>query len=175
MEKKEKRLPRTMLVLLLLMCLSVTFMPELIARLYAQNDTTAQARVATFQINVKNGQGKVSSMQSLKTTIIPGETGENIMLQVENKSEVAVNYDITVKSVLSATNIKGVTLTKPDGTSGEALAQDGDTWTYSVEDQPAGKTDDYSLNIYWKKSDDNLQYMGMVDYYTVTITARQTD
>jgi hypothetical protein len=56
--------------------------------------------------------------------------------------------------------------------------EDSKTWQYTQTLQPSQEVTS-DLEITWESStgnpDKNLQYMGMVDYFTVTVSAKQVD
>ena len=45
----------------------------------------------------------------------------------------------------------------------------------SARQIPGEHTDKYSLNIVWEPGENDLEFIGMVDYITVSVTATQID
>lgn len=176
------RKSRIVLTILLLMLISIVCMPKLLARFYTIASETTSASVAAFQINLKYGEGEATYNDNLLANIIPGDNSENhIIINIENKSEVAVTYDIIIKRVSNSSsdspNIKPLELKFANA---EGLVKtDNNTWTYTTNAQ-IGQNDSYDLQLCWDETneyvnDTNLDYMGMVDYYTITVKATQMD
>jgi hypothetical protein len=169
---------RTVMVLFILMLVSVVCLPGLSARFFTSASQINQARVATFNIDFR--YGTTTWTQTLQGLIRPSKTGDDngSTLNIVNKSEVAVTYDIIIKRVTSNIEPLEIALYNSMGTLQPSEETDNSK-TYSVQAAPVGQTDTYGLRLDWAEDtegeDSNLQYMGMVDYYTITVTATQVD
>lgn len=121
-----------------------------------------QARVAKFEIEEPGYQEVL-----VTADLVPGEQSSHL-LEVRNKSEVAVEYTIAVKNTtgnlpLSFT-VDGV---GADETSGE--------FSYTEPLQPNESKRSYVLQIMWPEDISSPDYAGMVDLIKVTVTANQKD
>lgn len=85
-------LMRTVVVLLVLVCLSTAMVTGRYARYYSTATASDSARVAKFEVNIPDLE-----TQLLSVTIQPNETVKQY-ITVKNKSEVAVALTISVSS-----------------------------------------------------------------------------
>lgn len=159
---KGNLLVRIAAVLLCLTLFSTYLVAGLFARYTTSGESSDDARVAKFSIT---GEGELA--KGITAEVAPGETKE-VPLKIKNDSEVAVEYTVTVTSVTKNLPLSfriGKTGTEPvNGTS------------FTDQLLPGSDADNFSLYIDWNRNDDNPdQYMGMVDYITVTVTATQID
>ncbi len=153
-----------------LLCLTL-FSTYLVSGLFARYATSTQgsdhARVARFSIQ---GSGELS--QSIEASLCPGGS-KTAALILENKSEVAVEYTITVTNV---TNNLPLSFRMEKEGSSPALETNGTTFT--AQQIPGSHTDRYTLYIDWEvktEEDRDPAWMGKVDYIKVTVTAAQID
>ncbi len=150
-----------------LLCLTL-FSTYLVTGLFARYATSAQgsdhARVAKFSI--KRG-GALT--ESIEADLVPGED-KGVTLIIENNSEVAVEYTVTVTNVSNNLPLNFRLVKTGDAPD---VAQNGTTFT--AQQIPGSHSDQYTLFIDWQAGDDDLTLMGMVDYITVTVTAAQID
>jgi hypothetical protein len=165
-----------MCILALLLCATL-FSMHLVGGLYARYTTSITSsdgvRVAAFSITQEG-----TIFETIKADVTPGTT-QSAELVITNKSEVAMEYTLTVKNVTG--NLTPLKFT---------LSADGDTPPVTTESYengisinsacqiPGEHTDKYALNIVWEPSDneeDDLALIGMVDYITVSVTASQID
>jgi hypothetical protein len=167
----RERIKKNAIILIIL--LAVWSLPNVSAKYLNQKRNANTARVAAFKIT---DEGSWSTYAD--ATISPGNTISNKSpVKITNASEVAVECTITIKRY--SNNIKSmvpekITLDDTDLT----LNNNSDTWTYTQTLQPSEEMAS-NLIIYWKssdeKADENLNYRGMVDYFTVTVSANQVD
>jgi hypothetical protein len=157
--------------LVLLAAVSIGLLPGLVARFSSQDETGDNGRVATFNVTEEGTWTK-----EIQATVNPGEnnitftnkTGDKEpLIKITNSCEVAIAYSITITNVTK--NIKKLKNT-----------DDKYVWELSGELEPGKSyTADDTLNfLKWnstdiKETDDNLEYMGRVDYFTVEVTATQ--
>ncbi len=152
----------------LLLCLTL-FSTYLVTGLFARYTTSAQgsdnARVAKFSI-----EGSGTLLQPIVADLIPGKTQSETLI-LENKSETAVEYTITV------TNVYGNLPLEFTLTGGSANSTVHEKGVSTITDQllPGNHEDTYTLEINWPASTEDLDLIGMVDYVTVTVTAAQID
>lgn len=180
--RKERSVKMNILMGIAMILLCVTlFSMCLVSNMYAKYtesiDNSDSARIAKFSIT-PGGE----FFENLKAEAIPGET-QNVTLIIENKSEVAVEYTLTVTNVTRNLPLK-FTLT-PDPADGDAPPATLDSYEEdkgisisSARQEPGEHTDKYKLKIIWdksKNSEDDLALMGMVDYITVSVKATQID
>lgn len=119
-----------------------------------------QARVAKFEI-VEPGYQEVL----VTADLVPGEQKSQV-LEVQNKSEVAVEYTIAVKNT---TNNLPLTFTV------DGVGETGGEFSYTAVLQPNDSMRSYTLQVIWPKEMSSPQYSGMVDLLKVTVSAVQKD
>jgi len=162
---KKQNIP--MHVAAVLLCLAL-FSAYIVSGVCASYATTGQAggqaRVAKFSVT---GDGVLS--QPIEAALYPGAS-QKASLNIYNNSEVSVEYTVT------ATNMtKNLPLCLSISKTGEAPVADGDSVTVSAAHLPGSYTDQYTLSIDWKADQTDPDWMGMVDYIMVTVTAVQID
>ncbi len=156
---------------------------HLVGGLYAKYTTSASgsdsARVAKFSITQKFLNEKNEEItQAIEAKVTPGTT-QSVKLEIANKSEVAVEYALTVTNVTGNLPLK-FKLTPVSGNNAPAVTsesyQNGVSKCSAVQ-KPGNHTDKYNLQIDWTSSgdDSDLAYIGMVDYITISVTATQID
>lgn len=155
---------RVAAVLLCLTLVSACLVSGLFARYATSGQSSDNARVAKFSVE---GSGTFS--QPIEANLVPGESKSADVI-IENNSEVAVEYTITVTNVTN--NLPLNLRMEKDGVSHDAQ---GNSITHTEQQLPGSHTDEYKLHIAWPKGDNDPAKMGMVDYITVTVTAAQTD
>lgn len=145
-------------ILFCLTMISIHFTSGLYAKYTTKYGSEDSARVAKFEVT----EDKTSFHELLMIPLEPGTFPGTI--QVENKSEVAINYVVTVKNVT-----KNIPL---QFQVGEASAtQDEHVSTNSI---PANVGKSIVMNIIWPQ-EGSLQYIGMVDVIEITVEAVQID
>ncbi len=166
--KPQKNIP--MRIAAVLLCLAL-FSTYLVTGLFARYTTSAQgsdhARVAKFSI-----QGSGELLQSIEASLFPGES-KAVTLVIENNSEVAVEYTVAVTNV---TNNLPLSFRMVKEESSPILVANGTTFT--AQQIPGDHIDKYTLYIDWEAENDENRdpdWMGKVDYITVTVTAAQID
>lgn len=153
-------------VLLCLALVSSYFVTGLFARYATRAQSSGDARVAKFSIE---GSGIFS--QPIEASLVPGSS-ETASLIIQNNSEVAVEYTITVTNM---TNNLPLSFRMEKEGSSPTMQASGTTFT--EQQIPGSHTDEYTLYIKWDKQDDDkdIARMGMVDHIAVTVTAVQID
>lgn len=153
-------------VLVCLTLLSTYFVSGLFARYATSGQGDDSARAAKFSI-----EGKDAFLQkTIEANLIPGGK-ESVDLQIENNSEVAVEYTVTVTN--KTTNLPlNFWMKKTGGSTVEAA---DDEITFTGRWLPGSNTDKYTLYIEWKADKKDSTLMGKVDYIMVTVTAAQID
>ncbi len=150
-----------------LFCLTL-FLTYLVTGLYARYTTSGRsgdnARVAKFSI-----EGEEMLSQTIEADLIPGES-KTANLVIHNESEVAVEYTIDVTNV--TINLP-LSLRMEKTGSSPTVATNGTTFT--AQWLPGSHRDKYELRIDWDKEKTDSDWMGKVDYITVTVTAKQID
>ena len=164
---------------LLLFCMLLATLGMAVG-LHARYTTKAMAsdgaRVAKFEIT-ETGLG--STTEAVVTAnLVPGQTTTKT-LTIQNKSEVAVEYTITVKSM---TNNLPLTFAVSEENSTTAdvseMSKDAVSGEYSCSAQLAPNEttpNTYTLEITWPADESSTQYVGMVDQVKVSISAIQID
>ncbi len=155
---------RVAAVLLCLTLFSTYLVTGLLARYATSAQSSDHARVAKFSIQ---GSGKLT--ESIEASIVPG-IPIDVALIIENNSEVAVEYTVTVTN--ETNNLPLRFRMEKAGTS-PTVNSSGSTFT--SQQLPGSHTDQYTLFIDWEAADNDPALMGMVDYITVTVTAAQID
>ncbi len=178
-DQAKRNIPiRVAAVLFCLTLLSTYLVTGLFARYTSSAESSDHARVAKFSIRGGLKDGAVLS-QSIEASLAPGGTQPATII-IENNSEVAVEYTITVKN---ETNNLPLSFRMEKGGSSPDVTRDGATFT--AQQLPGDHTDKYTLYIEWPKPEGDgkeqenrekeLSRMGMVDHITVTVTAAQID
>lgn len=157
---------RVAAVLFCLTLLSTYLVTGLFARYAVTAQINEQARVAAFSIT---GGGALEQTKGITATVSPGEA-EIVNLIIDNKSEVAVEYQVEVTHVTK--NLPLSLEVKKDGAS---LATGKDKITFKDQQVPGTHKDNYELHIQWEAGSGDLALTGMVDYIAVTVTATQID
>lgn len=181
--RKERSVKMNILMCIAMILLCVTlFSLFVVSNMYARYtesiDNGDSARVAKFSI--KPGD---EFDEELKAKTVPGKS-ESLILEIENDSEVAVEYTITVTKVTDNLPLE-ITLTPEDSTGEDknpnSISGDGGKKTsINISRQiPIEHTDKFKLKMEWEPnsndSEADLALMGMVDYITVSIKATQID
>ena len=142
-------LMRTVVVLLVLVCLSTAMVTGRYARYFSSASGEASARVAKFDVTVSEVETQV-----VPVLIQPGETA-HYYFTVENQSEVAVALRFQVTS--SYSNLP-LSFEHP----------------LSAVVAP-GEDKDVSLRITWPAGINSDQYIGMVDLLNISVQVEQVD
>jgi hypothetical protein len=156
MKRKKRSLIGVLDAVLLVLCivtLSISLIPNLSARFTSATVSENTARVAKFAID----ENFTSESQSVQVTALPGGQ-DTVQVEISNPSEVAVQCTLTVDRVT-----KNLPLT----------VHSNDAMTATLA--PNGSTT-ITLNWAWDESagtDD--KYSGMVDYVKLTLTSEQID
>lgn len=115
-----------------------------------------EARVAKFEIT-ENVIGGTEPFY-VSASLIPGES-HDVTLKVDNKSEVAVDYTVTVTQ-------------ETDNLPLEFWLDGGSNFTGEIG---AGESKDFKLSISWPATANDPMYAGMVDSISITLDAVQKD
>lgn len=162
MEQKNKApvnwILRAAGVLLCLVLASTYLVCGLFARYTTSASGSDSARVAKFEVE----GGSVSSAM-ITASLVPGNTHE-CSLQIRNKSEVAVEYEVTVENI---TNNLPLTYDVP------GMGMENGSFVATLE--PNGASMTYKLKIQWPEDHASPDYAGMVDRLRVTVNATQID
>lgn len=177
MRRRSGKLNILMCTVAVLLCATL-FSMHLVGGLYAKYTVSASesdgARVAVF--NIKQ-EGTI--FQNIEADVLPGTT-QSAELTITNKSEVAMEYTLTVTNVTGNLTPLKFTLAPADANTPSVTTEkheNGISITTACQ-IPGDHTDKYTLNIVWEKSaneEDDLALIGMVDYITVSVTATQAD
>lgn len=150
-----------LLACVLLCCVMISF--HFVSGLYARYSTTStgedSARVAKFDVDLNR-----TSFSNTMDISFPDDTLEDISLQINNKSEVAIRYVITAKNESGNLPLKFII----DSTEGNG--------TCSANGQLLPLTmGAHILSIEWIDPFVAYHYMGQVDLITLTIDVEQID
>lgn len=158
---------RAAAVLFCLTLLSTYFVTGLFARYAVSAQLNEQARVAAFSI--KGGE----TLTKAFTAGINPEGSTDVKLIIHNNSEVAVEYTIKAEKRTQNLPLEFYVAKKEGGTPSEWRT---DSVTVTDQQSPGSHDDEYDLKIKWEpKGDSDLDLIGMVDYFAVTVTAVQID
>lgn len=159
--KKQRHYNIPMCLAGVLFCLTLISI-HLTGGLYAKYTTRSEsedlARVAKFEVT----ENQTRFQQELVVDMTPGTYTSSIT--VDNQSEVAINYVVTVKNTTGNLPLK-FQIGGAAVTSGEHI---------SVNSIPVGEKKDISMNIIWDQ-EGALAYIGMVDMISITVEAVQID
>ncbi len=163
-------------VLLCLILASTYLIIGLFARYNSDSRADEGARVAKFSIH---GSGQLT--QSIVAEVIPGNEKTKQSLLIENNSEVAVQYTITVTNETNHLPLEFNVIKDASAAAGtpEMSPVDGADNTFTATQSAGSHSDNYILEISWPANTENpeedIARIGMVDYITVTVTAEQID
>ncbi len=177
MGKKHKAKVNTLMCTAAVLFCATLFSMHLVGGLYARYTTSTSgsdsARVAAFSITQEG-----TIFNQIKADVTPG-TIQSAELAITNKSEVAMEYTLTVSNVTGNIAPLKFTLSAEEGTPGVTTeSYKNGISINSARQIPGEHTDNYVLNIVWEPSaneEDDLARIGMVDYITVSVTAAQID
>lgn len=140
---------RTVVVLLILVCLSTAMVTGRYARYFSSASGEDSARVAKFDVTVSSTTTQLASV-----LIQPGETAEKFFT-VENKSEVAVALNFQVSNKYNNLPLE---------------------FLHPVSGVIApGKTKEVPLLVTWPAADNDDNYIGKVDLLEISVQAVQVD
>ena len=153
---------------------SMHLVSDLYARYAESEKSSDSARVAAFSITQEG-----TIFDTIQAEVTPGTT-QSAELTITNKSEVAMEYTLTVENVTGNLAPLKFTLKNADADTPPVTTEKYENGlSITSARQIAGDhTDKYTLNIVWEPSaveEDDLALMGMVDYITVSVTATQVD
>lgn len=172
-DRKMNILMCTVAVLLCATLFSLHFVSGLYAKYATNTNYDNSARVAEFNIKQEG-----TLFNTFEAEITPGET-QSAELIITNKSEVAMEYTLTVTNKTGNLSPLKFKLNAVDGTVTPVTTENHENGisVYGVSQIPGKHTDKYLLNIVWEPTDeeDALARIGMVDYITVSVTATQVD
>lgn len=155
-------------ILLCLTLISTYLTAEMFARYSVKDTASDSARVATFNVT-ENGE----LTTSFATELVPGVPCKKEVV-VDNKSEVAIAYAITIVN-----QSKNMDLSFRFGTEGDMddMTPSGDGFVYTANLEASSGAQNYILEVLWnsKGAEIDLEYMGCVDLVTVTLTSTQID
>ncbi len=176
---KERNVKMNILMCTVAVLLCATlFSMHLVGGLYAKYTTSVSssdsARVAAFNITQEG-----TIFQTVEANVTPGTT-QSAELTITNKSEVAMEYTLTVTNVTGNLTPLKFTLSPADANTPSVATEkyENGISINTACQIPGDHTDKYTLNIVWEPSDneeDDLALIGMVDYITVSVTATQID
>lgn len=152
-DKRKRKLPLTAVLTYLIVVTLVATGVSLSAYVSTASGGD-EARVAKFEIVVTDS-GRTELTANFTAEIKPGDTLGTF--DVENKSEVAVQYSAEVNNL---TNNLPITATVTEGQSGKL--------------QPGKKTAG-AVTVRWNPTETDAEYMGKVDSIQIVITAEQID
>ena len=180
--KQKKFRPRQLSfrAALLLFCLLLATLGMAVglhARYTAGAAASDGARVAKFEIK-ETGLDDVHGTDFLITAnLVPGETTTK-SLTIQNQSEVAVEYTITVKNMTGNLPLIFNVVANDASAAVSAMECDPVSKAYSCSarlDPNETAANSYTLQIIWPKEEKSTQYVGMVDTVKVSISAIQVD
>lgn len=151
-------------VLLCLVLASTYLVCGMFARYTTSASGSDSARVAKFEIV----GGEVVS-EKITASLVPG-ANISCPLTIQNKSEVAVEYEVTV---INETNNLPLSFRVYDESAEGYL--EGDGTSFSANLSANGDEKNYNLLIEWSKERNAPEYAGMVDQIQVTVSATQID
>ncbi len=177
MKKERDRKGNILMYTVAVLLCATLFSMYLVGGLYARYTTNMvgsdSASVAEFNITEEG-----TLFENVETNITPGET-QGVSLIITNKSDVAMEYTLTVENVTDNIEPLKFVLKSADGSVSPVPTDSHENGISinSVRQLPGEHTDNYTLNIVWEPTDekDALARIGMVDYITVSITATQID
>ncbi len=179
MGKRGNKVNILMCAVAVLLCATL-YSTHLVGGLYARYTSSAttsdSARVAKFNITQKFMKDDKELTEIIEANVKPGSS-KSVSLIIENKSEVAVEYAIKVVNVTGNLPTLRCTLSPVGDSPAVTLksSANGEEEYSAIQKEPGTHTDKYTLNIVWDETENDLDYIGMVDYITISVTATQID
>lgn len=157
-------------VLFCLTLLSVYWVSGLYAKYVTSGSAVDAARTAAFYLETEG-----TLMQHLQSDVIPGMNSDTAV-HIINQTEVTMEYTLTIRKETDNLPLT-MQLTKPNL---EIIEAEDNAFVIQSTLAPGEQTNAYQLNLHWaiddqSEPDSNLAYIGMVDYFTVTVDAAQVD
>ena len=154
-------------VLLSLVLITTGMVSGRYARYVTSASGSDSARVAKFTVTQSILQGETDLAQTIPMPEIkPGDTVViNIVLEYD--TEVAVRSTVDVQSLYS-----NLPLTISVQEKGTLSSQSSN---FSAEYRPGTFTKEYEAAITWVRGSNDVDYIGMVDLITITVTSEQVD
>lgn len=157
---KKRRLPLSAYLTYLLLA-SVLFTGVTFSGYVSTTMGNTQGRVAKFEIKEEGVYEKMIAVD-----IVPGEVKTH-ELSIQNKSEVAVEYTITIRN-----NTKNLPIEFEVVDMGQIAGED---FIYSETLRPNSVKKVFPLRISWPEDSYSAYYAGMVDTIIVSVSAVQKD
>ncbi len=153
--------------------LSMQLVGSAYARYKTKVSNSDNARVARFNITQSG-----TIFDTIEASI--ADTTNEVTLEITNDSEVTVEYSVTITNVtgnIPMEFMKFELIAKDGSVPFTSEKKENGTTILSACRMPGNYTDSYTLRITWNLSttEEALNYMGMVDYITVSVTATQVD
>jgi len=140
-----------------------------LARYTTSATSSDTARVAKFLITEETKPGTSFHVGIDAVDIAPGAGAQKVaILAVTNKSEVAVEYTITVNKETENLPVK-ISFTDT------STREKNDELSFTTQLPPGAEPKRYQLSLEWESNEDDWKYMGMVDYISITAQAVQID
>ena len=148
-------------VLFCLTLISIAMMSGFYAKYLTTGGNEDEARVAKFEVT----SSATRFSDELYIGSLPGDVAKR-EIEVENNSEVAVNYIIRIENVTDNIPLKFVVV-------GEDETPTAEVYTFTGAIAP-NQNAEYTMKITWDNENAH-HYIGMVDLVKVTLTAEQID
>ena len=154
-------------VLLSLVLITTGMVSGRYARYVTSASSSDSARVAKFTVTQSILQGETDLAQTIPMPEIkPGET-VIIDVVVEHDTEVAVRNTVDVQSLYSNLPLT-ISVQEKETLSSQSS-------NFSAEYRPGTFTKEYEAAITWVRGSNDVDYIGMVDLITITVTSEQVD
>ena len=154
-------------VLLSLVLITTGMVSGRYARYVTSASGSDSARVAKFTVTQSILQGETDLAQTIPMLEIkPGKT-VIIDVVVEHDTEVAVRNTVDVQSLYSNLPLTISVQEKGTETSGSS--------TFTATYGPGTFKKEYEAAITWVRGSNDVDYIGMVDLITITVTSEQVD
>ena len=154
-------------VLLSLVLITTGMVSGRYARYVTSASGSDSARVAKFTVTQSILQGETDLAQTIPMPEIkPGET-VIIDVVVEHDTEVAVRNTVDVQSLYSNLPLT-ISVQEKETLSSQSS-------NFSAEYRPGTFTKEYEAAITWVRGSNDVDYIGMVDLITITVTSEQVD
>lgn len=162
--KQQRRMNIPMCLAGILFCLtliSIHLTSGLYAKYTTQSSSEDTARVAKFEVT----ETATSFSNNFEIPMTPGTLSKTIT--IENKSEVAIRYEITVENRTGNLPLDIYVLRAQDTVESSTT----NSWKSDIA---VGETENITMQIQWEK-EGALAYMGMVDVLRISLEAEQID
>ncbi len=160
-------------VLLMLVLVTSCTVGGMLARYTSTNVWPNAAHTAVFDV-AGDGFSQVINLQSPTKPGEVGGNGEGYSFLIRNKSEVAIEYRVTLKNTTNNLPLDLMVAGADESELDKFHSDEGYTFTKTIGPNDA-EGSNFEFSICWPAEKNDLKYSGMIDNISVTVAAEQVD